>query len=178
MAQPKVINVMRIMEANAPINLECFHQEYKECTKIYRGRPEMVVMKMTNARNMQLFRGGKIQILGLVSHVSAESMRHECIKRLRKLKPNIQVSPMKIVNLVVKFQLKNPPVLRNIVKSDSSLFYEAELFPAALLSKWRPIHVAMFHNGQVIVTGIKCMSQIHDIMKKLDTYLSSPSLYQ
>jgi len=176
--QARVINIMRTMTANSGIDLECCHRVYKDITKLYRGRPEMLVMKMTNGRNVQLFRGGKIQILGRHDHEVAEEMRRECIEKLRKIEKmaNLQVSAISIVNMVVKFQLRRPICLRKIRKSDAHLFYEVELFPAALLTKWRPIHIALFHNGQVIVTGIKSLDQVTSIMKNLNDYLSQITL--
>ena len=174
MQQVRVVNVMRSMEANSTIDLECLHHNYQHLTRLYRGRPEMVVMRMSNGRNVQVFRGGKIQILGPLRHENAEKMRLECIRRLRALTKmsNVQVTPMEIVNIVLKFRMKTPLCLRKIAKSDSDLFYEVELFPAALLSKWHPIHVALFHNGEVIVTGLKSFQQVHDIISDICDYVS------
>ena len=56
-------------------------------------------------------------------------------------------------------------------KSNNNVFYETELFPAALIQKWSPAHVAVFHNGKVIVTGIKTLDAFYDIMYALLQFL-------
>ena len=57
------------------------------------------------------------------------------------------------------------------LKSNNNVFYETELFPAALIRKWTPAHVAVFHNGKVIVTGIKTLDSFYDIMYALLQFL-------
>ena len=57
--------------------------------------------------------------------------------------------------MVVSLSLRQDMPLHNIQSSDATVFYEAELFPAALIRKWAPAHVAVFHNGRVIITGVK-----------------------
>ena len=55
--------------------------------------------------------------------------------------------------------------------SSDTVFYETELFPAALIRKWHPAHVAVFHNGKVIVTGLKTLSAFYNVMKSLLDFL-------
>ena len=54
--------------------------------------------------------------------------------------------------------------------------YEPELFPAALISHWLPVHVAIFHNGKVIITGLKSEKQIEPILQSLIDYVHSQKL--
>ena len=64
-------------------------------------------------------------------------------------------------------QLKKRPCLSKIAHSNASLFYEVELFPAALITRWKPAHVALFHNGHVIVTGIKTPREGYRVLRRL-----------
>ena len=173
---PHVINMMREMNVSRRIPLEDLFQLFEEESKFYRGRPEMVLMKMTSTqRNVQVFRGGKVQILGALSDEEAESMRQEFeskLKRIKKMEKS-QVSPLAIKNMVVSLKLKFPVNLRKIVCSNEDLSYEVELFPAALIRKWHPIHVALFHNGKMIVTGVRSLSTLNDIVNSIQTHFSS-----
>ena len=177
-AKPTIINLMRNMKVNRPIALEEVHQVYREDSKLYRGRPEMLVMKMSNGRNMQCFRGGKVQILGRVENAEAEGMRLEFIEKLKRVKKmrECQLTTMTVSNLVISVQLKRAISLRKIELTNSDLFHETELFPAALIQKWHPVHIAVFHNGTVILTGLKTIEHFYNIMSSLTSFLQTLNL--
>ena len=44
-------------------------------------------------------------------------------------------------------------------------------FPAALISCWLPVHVAIFHNSKVIITGLKSEMQADTILDYLIEYV-------
>ena len=73
--------------------------------------------------------------------------------------------------MVVSAQLKTPVALPNLTSSD--YFYECEIFPAALIAKWRPAHIALFHNGKVIVTGVKDERTLYSVFKDLSSFLKT-----
>jgi transcription initiation factor TFIID TATA-box-binding protein len=178
-ATRRVINLMREMKVNQRIPLEEIFQLYHDESTLHRGRPEMLVMRMSiNGRNLQLFRGGKIQILGAVPSREAEAMRHEIATRLRRLPTmeKCQVTPLTITNLVASLQLPSTVNLQKISHSNHDMTYEAELFPAALIRKWHPAHVALFHNGKIIVTGIKTLTTLNDIFHHTQEFLSHHQL--
>lgn len=179
MENPTIINLMRNMKVNQPIPLEEFHQSYLDSTKLYRGRPEMLVMKMTNGRNIQCFRGGKVQILGRISDMEAESMSLEFIKKLRLIKKmqNSQLTKMTVSNLVMSAQLKKNICLQKIASTDANFFHEIELFPAALIQKWYPIHIALFHTGRIIMTGLKSVEQFYEVMSTLNSFLKTSNVF-
>ena len=62
-------------------------------------------------------------------------------------------------------RLKKKPCLSNIPHSNANVFYEIEIFPAALITSWKPAHVALFHSGYVIVTGIKSVQEGHLVLQ-------------
>ena len=67
------VNIMRQMKICAPIDLERLHEDIED-SKLYRARPQMLLIRMKNGRNMQLFRNGTVQILGRISHSEAKWM--------------------------------------------------------------------------------------------------------
>ena len=81
------------------------------------------------------------------------------------------MSAMSVSNLVISAQLNNIIAISHIHNSNSELCYEPELFPAVLISRWLPIHVAVFHNGKVIVTGLKSEDQAHHMLDSIIHYL-------
>lgn len=160
----KVINMMRTMKVDSTLDLESLHR--KHGGKLFRGRPEMLLLRLNNGRNVQLFRRGMIQILGAIPEIEAQRMRHEILHRLHLT----TAAALVISNMVVTAQVKNLS-LQKFVKSDKNFFYETELFPAALISKWHPAHIALFHNGKVVITGVKNVTQCRDILNFLLEYL-------
>lgn len=171
----RIINLMREMRVNQRIPLEEIHSLYRDESVLHRGRPEMLVMTMRiNGRNLQLFRGGKIQILGPIPIDEAENMRCEIWTRLRML-PKMRmchVTALTITNMVASLQLPSAINLQNITCSNQDMSYEVELFPAALIRKWHPVHVAIFHNGKMIVTGIKSVYVLNEIFERTRKFIS------
>ena len=160
MESVSVVNMMRTMKATTRIDLEGLHRELGG--KLYRGRPEMLVIPTSVGKNIQMFRNGTIQILGHISQNLANFMCQEL-----KNWTHLQISPMKISNLVMSAQLKKKPCLSTIQHSNAQVFYEIELFPAVLIRIWEPAHVAVFHNGHVIVTGIKSINEGYHVLQLL-----------
>lgn len=62
------------------------------------------------------------------------------------------------------------------VRCDKDFSYEPELFPAALLSKWQPIHVTLFPNGKGNMSGVKNLSDVHSILRDIPPFVQSHTL--
>ena len=166
MENVKITNVMRVMRVNTVLDIEKLHQQFGG--KLFRGRPEMLLLRMSNGRNVQLFRRGTIQILGRLHQREVEMMRREVLQCLQLR----TVPPLVITNIVISAQLtKKKLFLRNM--NDVNVFYETGLFPAALIHKWHPAHVAVFHNGKVILTGVKTVKKCHEIFTSLIHFLEN-----
>ena len=86
------------------------------------------------------------------------------------------ISDLTVDNLVISTQLSEHVTFSNIHSSNQDLSYEPELFPAALISQWLPVHVAIFHNGKVIITGLKSETQINPILQSLIDYVHDQKL--
>lgn len=179
----KIINLMRIMKPVLEVRLDLSDLHRALGGKLYPGRPHMLVVRMGNGRNIQIFQGGCIQILGRITDAEAEGMRQDLIGRLsqnvvnntmcRELYKQVQTSPFRIANIVLHAHLRKQMCLRRIAQSNDSHFYEIEIFPAALIRKWSPAHIALFHNGNVIITGVKSVSQCQYLLSSLQHYLST-----
>lgn len=83
------------------------------------------------------------------------------------------ISKLTVDNLVISAQLSEHLSFSNIRESNCDLCYEPELFPAALISCWLPVHVAIFHNSKVIITGLKSETQVDSILDSLIDYVHS-----
>lgn len=78
--------------------------------------------------------------------------------------------------MVISTQLSERVTFSNIHASNHDMCYEPELFPAALISHWLPVHVAIFHNGRVIITGLKSEQQADVILDSLIDYVHTHKL--
>ena len=171
----RVINAMRDMALGTELDLELLHQHLIG-SKYHRGRPQMLMVSMKNGRNLQLFRSGKIQILGNITHSDAHTMCYDILQKIKTHYPNLSMGTLILRNLVVSVQLKNLIALHKIPSSSHDLFYESELFPAVLIRKWYPIHISLFHNGNCILTGLTDIEQVYPIVQELVTFLSNHHL--
>ena len=84
------------------------------------------------------------------------------------------LSNLIVTNLVISSHLSERISLPQ--SSNHELSYEPELFPAMLISRWLPVHVAVFHSGKVIITGLKSESQVSPILDDIVQYLRTQKL--
>ena len=171
----EIVNAMRELRLAIRIDIEAVHRLLPD-SKLHRGRPQMVVVKMSNGRNLQMFPSGCIQILGRISHFDALSMSYEILCHLQKLYPHVKMPTLTMKNLVVSAQLKTNIPLHRLKKSSGQMSYEPELFPAALIRRYHPVHVATFHTGRCILTGLRSMQQAKRIVCKLRSYLKKKEM--
>ena len=87
----------------------------------------------------------------------------------------IRLTSWKVNNLVIHFDLKQKFCF-NKVTCSKDLSYEPELFPAALISKWKPIHVTLFPNGKGNISGLKNALDVYRIIRDIPTFLQSQIL--
>lgn len=82
----------------------------------------------------------------------------------------MNITPPKVTNIVINFDTHCPYNFRKFI-SNRNFSYEAELFPAALISYWRPAHVTLFSNGRGMVTGIRSEVEARKIISEIDAVL-------
>ena len=85
----------------------------------------------------------------------------------------VNMTEMSVKNMVMSVQLNKDILLHSIPSSNCMIQYESEIFPAALITKWKPVLIAVFHNGKVILTGVKSLLHAQLITGLLIDYLSS-----
>ena len=176
MSEPvQVVNCMRELRLGIHIDLDKVYRLFPDA-KLYRGRPQMIVVKMSCGRNLQLFPSGCVQIMGNLSESRAESMSYEIVRHLRQLYPHIRMPSLTLKNLVVSARLKTKVPLHRLQLSSSDVSYEPELFPAMLLRRYHPVHIAVFHNGRCIITGLRPVEQGQMIVDDVTAYLKQNNM--
>ena len=168
----RVVNCMRECRLDMRIDIEQLHQRVPD-SKLYRGRPSMLVIPTSYGRNLQLFPSGVIQIMGHVSHRVSLGMRDELLRHLRHLHPHVPTPTLTLKNLVVCAHLNKTAPLHRFAKSSSDANYEPELCPALLLRRFHPVHVALFHTGRCVLTGLRSVDEARDIVLRLSAYLEN-----
>ena len=167
-----VINIMRVGRLDMSIPLEECNRNIP--SKLYTGRPEMLLILMSNGRNVQLFRKGTIQILGAITDQEAHDMLSECLQLLRQVRKmrtcGLLTQQLTIKNLVLKFHFKTTIHLNRIQNSNHKICYDATVFPAAMVTKWSPAYVSLFPDGKVILTGVKTLDAALSILSDLRDY--------
>ena len=172
----RVVNTMRELRLDAHLDLNRLHHHLPQPSKLYRGRPQMLVITMTSKRNLQVFPSGVVQVMGNLSHSDALSMTYELLHHLQSLHPQLRMKPLTLRNMVVSVQLTSTIPLHRIKASSTDMSFEAELFPAVLIRHFHPVHVAVFHTGRCILTGLKSVEQAQQIVHELIVYLKKNDL--
>lgn len=150
--------------------------DVENVVKYFPGRPFMTIWRMMKGRTVQFFSTGKIQMIGKIPTRKLALKMRALIRwvLMRKWNKPTFITEPQLQNMVVKAKYRKPFKLSHIPTSDK-YFYETEVFPAALISQWHPSHVAIFHSGSVLCTGIKDWTVYSDIILKLHSFLSSTS---
>ena len=123
-----------------------------------------------------MFPSGVVQEMDNLSHSEALSMTCELLQHLQLLHPQLRMKPLILRNMVVSAQLTSTIPLHRIKTSSADMTFEAELFPAVLIRHFHPVHVAVFHTGRCILTGLKSVEQAQQIVHELILYLKQNNL--
>ena len=108
-------------------------------------------------------RHGKLMCNGkATSIIEARRRVRQYARLIQKAGYPIQLSRIRVITLSAIHTLSRPCNLRQLAK-DLNAFYEPELFPA-LMFKREGVHFTCFSTGKVIVTGIKKITQLNDVV--------------
>lgn len=169
----RIVNGHYQLWSNQRINLQRLNEVIGKNGRLHQGRPTMVTCHMMTKR-VQFFPNGTIQILG--GGVTLYHLYHLFRKVYQVLKvcnvsPQVlRLSPWRVNNAVFHFDLcQRFKFDRALCNKDFS--YEPELFPAALISKWSPIHITLFVNGKGMITGLKTTNDALHYLRKLLVFL-------
>lgn len=167
-----MVNAHYQMKLEEAINLHEMAKIVKG--NLHLGRPTMLTCRIL-AKRVQFFPNGAIQLLGgKITHSIMKKVTMVIYLLLRQYNSSINLSQMKWTcnNIVFKFLLFRAVNMKK-VSCSKDISFEPELFPAMLLSKWRPAHVTLFHNGHGMITGVKDQKTASSIIHKLCDFLIS-----
>ena len=94
------------------------------------------------------------------------------ILRMKMKLRTVNISEPVLQNMVVackynkSFRLHGRP-------SNAQFFYETEIFPAALIRRWAPAHIALFPSGSLLCTGIREWRSFNNIIRDLSFFLNT-----
>ena len=74
------------------------------------------------------------------------------------LRQAILLTKWKLNNVVFHFDF-GQKFKFDAIPCNKDFSYEPELFPAALISKFSPVHITLFINGKGMITGVKNSSE-------------------
>ena len=164
----RIVNGHYQLCCNHHINL----QELKKlipCAELHLGRPTMLSCRILRKRVL-FFPKGTIQILagGMTRYLFYQIFLVIYHHLQQLISETIHLTRWSVNNIVVHFDLKSKFSFDKLV-CNGKVSYEPEIFPAALISKWRssPKHVTLFPNGKGIITGIHRRSQAIDILQDI-----------
>ena len=176
-ASLRVTNAHYQLRCNHPIDLQHLSDLVGRNGKLYRGRPTMLTCHIMTKR-VQFFPNGTIQTLGGgVTPFHLYHLRKKVLQLLKltilnlPVRQPIQLSPWIVNNCVYEFDFKRRFKFEKI-SCDKDFSYEPELFPAALISKWTPVHITLFSNGKGLVTGVKTETEAMSYLQQLTFFLS------
>ena len=166
-----------LREINVHYQVSCGHQiDLLRLSKIvgkrgrlHQSRPTMLTCRFLKKR-MQFFPNGSVQLLGGGVTPALLSRALTLIQSLLKLIDiECELREWKINNAVFHFNLYRQFKLDQFL-SAYDFSYEPELFPAALISKWRPAHVTLFPNGKGMITGVKQKEHALTILREVEAF--------
>ena len=110
------------------------------------------------------FPNGTVQCVGQCDDNVLDSVHSILESVLQQHLPKWQVRTMTVL-----CELKHTFDFRHLTSS-SKVTYEVELFPAAQLTLWKTYHVHVFHNGKMIITGLKDLSCLPQIVEDVEQH--------
>ena len=150
-------------------NLGCVIDLRKLCYRITNARydpgrfPGLIWQHRHIGGNCLVFSSGVINCNGKVSCVKEGRQRlRRYARRLQQLGFPVCLTNVKCITISASHALSTALDLQQLA-TERSLVYEPELFPAANF-KVDGINFCCFHNGKVVMTGIKSMAQIDNVV--------------
>ena len=124
------------------------------------------VKKKEKSLTILFFPNGTIQCVGNSSDEALQDVHSDLSLVLQSVPSSWEVKSMTVLCI-----LKSSCDFRNL-HSNKNVTYEIELFPAVQMSFWQSIHVHVFHNGKLVITGIRNLCSIPKIVNEVFTYLN------
>ena len=124
-------------------------------------------MKDSGATIFQIFKNGKVLVIGGKSEEEAKNIFLHYFSCLIDLGQQITWSDYKIQNIVASYNLGTPLDLYHFAK-ENQLDYTPELFPAVCYrNKAEKVTVNIFHTGKCMILGAKEIKDIQTTVVKV-----------
>ena len=140
-------------------------------TQQFRARPCMLQWKwscqhVSRRITILFFPNRTVQFLGTITDNDVYHLYCHCCRLFKQRLPYPRVKTMTIVYPLLK-RINNLHRLFN--RSHAQCIYETDLFPGVQLTYWSPLHVIIFHTGNVTISGVKSFCQVDSIIHDLMT---------
>ena len=182
----KQLNIVNsVFKSSLPycVNLDAlykFLQHGQPTCKFYKSQPQMLTLCCSKKLKLIFFKSGRFRLMGRfmpIRTVASRCLRHSFYKWLpaaisqdmSKCTLHKQTSTVvfklnaRVINLQQFFSF-----LEHHNKGRAIGYCELESFPAMAIRIWSPLHVNIFHTGNVVITGVRCNLQCCHIIR---TYL-------
>ena len=112
---------------------------------------------------VSFFPNGAINCNGNASYIGEGSQRLcQYARQLQRLGYPVSLKKIKMVTASASHSLSDRLDIMTLA-NEKTVMYEPELFPA-LNFKTDGVNFCCFHTGKVVITGIKCISYIDDMV--------------
>ena len=110
-----------------------------------------------------MFSNGAINCNGRASYIREGRQRYrQYARQLQRLGYPVSLKKIKMVTASASHSLSDRLDIMTLA-NERTVVYEPELFPA-LSFKTDGVNFCFFHTGKVVITGIKCISHIDDVV--------------
>ena len=150
----EVVNIVYRGDLERNIDLPLLHKNLTGSV-LYTHKPNMVVLKDTESTIM-IFSSGKFRIMGLVDELDATCKVYGVFAKLGFEFPNITLQTMTV-------KLKLNPVNLYAVSDKIKSKLDLEIFPALMITKYKPVSVNLFASGAVVICGVKSFDIVNEI---------------
>jgi len=129
-------------------------------------------LKDTVSSLCQIFKNGKVIVIGGKSELEAKELFDSYLERVPKLGYDTKYSAYKIHNIVAYYNYGKPVSLVHLAQKPM-VSYEPERFPAAVRYRLLDLKITanIFYSGKVVILGAKSLDDINAAVEKIKTLL-------
>ena len=140
-------------------------------TRIFTARPRMLQWKwycqhVHQRFTVLFFPNRTLQFIGPLTDNDVYHLYQHCRFIFNHTLPFPRLKTMTIVYPLCTNKTDLSTIFK---KSDANCVYESEQFPGAQLTYWSPLHVILFHTGNVTISSVKALYQVDSIIHDLNT---------
>ena len=159
----KITNVVYGAHLDCPVDLNALCLCLWNCWYDLKPFPGLIWQHRVIGGNFLIFANGVINCNGRASSFEEGQQRlRRYARQLQNFGCQVRLTDVKIITATASHSLSGALDLYRLAR-DRTLFYEHELFPAVNF-KMKEINFCCFHTGKVVITGIRRLSQIDDVV--------------